>query len=205
MAEGTIELLVVDVDGVLYRYDRARRVAELARAVDRPAAAVHEALFGSGIEDAADAGELDAEGYLAALGERLGTTVSRRDWAAARAAAMTPDHEVLSLVQRVSMDTPVATLSNNGALLAEEAPRIVPEVVALGGARLFFGGVLGAAKPDPAAYEGVLAAYGVAPGAAAFVDDSEEYVAGARTVGLQGHVFVGRDELAVFLAALRLL
>jgi putative hydrolase of the HAD superfamily len=205
MADGPVELLVVDVDGVLYRYDRGRRVAELARALDRPEAAVHDALFASGIEDLADAGELDAEEYLTALGEQLGTTVTRRAWAAARAAAMTPDDDVLALVQRVSMDTPVASLSNNGALMAEEAPRIVPELAALGGARMFFGGVLRAAKPGAAAYERVLATYGVAPGAAAFVDDDEDYVAGADAVGLRTHLFTGASDLAVFLSALRLL
>jgi putative hydrolase of the HAD superfamily len=200
-----VELLVVDVDGVLYRYDRGRRVAELARALDRPDGAVHDALFASGLEDRADAGELGPDEYLEALGQQLGTTVTRRVWAAARAAAMAPDDEVLRLVQRVSMDTPVASLSNDGALLAEEAPRIVPELAALGGARMFFGGTLGVAKPDPAAYLKVVEAYGVAPGAAAFVDDAAANVAGAEAAGLRGHLFTGRDDLAVFLSALRLL
>jgi FMN phosphatase YigB (HAD superfamily) len=50
-------------------------------------------------------------------------------------------------------------------------------------------------------YRAVAARYGVAPTDTAFVDDSAEYVAGAREAGLRAHHFTGLDGLVAFLTA----
>jgi putative hydrolase of the HAD superfamily len=194
-------LLIFDVDGVLYRYDRDVRTRALAGAAGVTAEAMHEALFGSGIEDRADAGELSPEEYLEALSDRLGVRVKRDDWVAAWAEAATPDFAVLGLAARACRVAKVAALSNNGALLKAEAPRILPELVALVLDRLFVSGELRLAKPDPAAYWAVVDRCGVAVQDALFVDDSEANVEGARLAGLGAHHFSGPEGLADFLAA----
>jgi putative hydrolase of the HAD superfamily len=205
-------LLVCDVDGVLYRYDRSVRVATLARALGLGDDAVHDAVYRSGIEDAGDDGTLGPEAYLAALGDRLGlgAPLDRGLWTDARAAAMTPDTEALDLLAQVARRVPVATLSNNGTLLKQEAGRIEPELAALAArhdvaVEMFVAGEIRAAKPDPAAYLAVTGWFGVAPGDAAFVDDTQAHVDGARRAGLRAHLHTSVDALAGFLRAQGLL
>ena len=59
-----------------------------------------------------------------------------------------------------------------------------------------FSGKIGAAKPDPAAFHHCVVAMGAAPNEFLFVDDREENVRAAEVVGMNGHVFTDRDELA---------
>lgn len=193
------ELVIFDHDNVVVRYDRAGRVAAMAAALARTQDEVAAAVFGSGLEDAADAGRLSPAEYLGAVGERLGCPVPREVWAAARAAGTVADPRMVALVGRVARHTPVALLTNNGSLLREEFAVISPEVAALG-VPLYASGDLGLAKPDPEVYRAVAARHGVAPAAALFVDDSAGYVAGARRAGLRAHLFTGYDGVTAFLA-----
>ena len=194
-------LVIFDVDGVLYRYDREVRTRALAGSLGVSPGAVDDALFGSGIEDRADAGELGADAYLEAVSDRLGVRVERDNWVVAWAEAATPDYATLGLAARACRVAKVAALSNNGALLREEAPRILPELVALVLDRLFVSGGLRVAKPDPAAYWAVVDTCGFAPSDALFVDDSEANVEGARLAGLGAHHYSRPEGLADFLAA----
>ncbi|WOX17086.1 HAD family phosphatase [Streptomyces sp. N50] len=56
-------------------------------------------------------------------------------------------------------------------------------------------GKIRAAKPDPAAFQHCVDALRAAPGDLLFVDDRAENVRAARAMGMNGHVFTGRDEL----------
>ena len=196
-----VRLVVFDVDGVIYRYDRDRRVAALARELGRSADDVRAAMFTSGVEDAGDAGDLAPDDYLRAIGHGLGTTVSRDAWVRARATAMAVDPDVLALVAAVAERLPVATLSNNGALLKQEAHRIPPELTAVPGVEVLMAGELGSAKPSVAVYLTVVERFGVPPGQALFVDDSDENVTGAARAGLRAHRHGGADDLARWLRA----
>ena len=196
-----VGLVIFDVDNVLVRYDRSRRVAVLAERLGRTADEVTAAVFGSGIEDAADAGELGPDEYLQAIGERLGTPVPRDVWVEARVAATVADPAMVALVADVAARTTVALLTNNGRLHREEFARIAPEVAAIPGVRLFASGDLRRAKPDPEVYRTVAAHHGVAPADALFVDDSPDYVEGACRAGLRAHHYTDRDGLVAFLAA----
>ena len=193
-------LLIFDVDGVLYRYDRDVRTQALAGAAGVTAEAMHEALFGSGIEDRADAGELGPEEYLEALSDRLGVRVKRDDWVAAWAEAATPDFAVLGLAARACRVAKVAALSNNGALLKAEAP-ILPELVALVLDRLFVSGELRLAKPTRPPTGRSSWPCGFAVQDALFVDDSEGQRRGRPAGGARRPPLHRPEGLADFLAA----
>ncbi|MFQ5468439.1 MAG: hypothetical protein ACE5DS_09940, partial [Kiloniellaceae bacterium] len=94
-----MEAVIFDMDGVLCAYDFPARLAHLERRIGVPAETIDEAIFRSGFEDAADRGEMDEAAYLSGLSARLGTPVTRADWLAARAAAMTPNRDVLDLAR----------------------------------------------------------------------------------------------------------
>ena len=96
---------------------------------------------------------------------------------------------------------PVATLSNNGLLLKQEAARIVPDLAAVPGVEILMAGELGAAKPSVAVYLTVVERFGVSPGDALFVDDSDDNVTGAERAGLRAHPYAGADDLGRWLRA----
>lgn len=202
---GPEQLLVFDVDGVLYHYDRNVRVTTLATTLGVSSGAVQDALFASGIEDDGDTGVFGPDEYLAALSARLGVTVTVDAWVTASASASSPDFEVLGLAARACRVAKVAALTNNGALLKSEAPRILPELVALVLDRLYVSGEIGLAKPDPAAYWAVVDGCGFTVDQAYFVDDSPDNVEGARLAGLTAHHFTSAEGLASFLASHALL
>ncbi len=60
-------------------------------------------------------------------------------------------------------------------------------------------------KPDPAIYRLALDRFGLDAGAAIFVDDRADNIAGAESVGLRGHVFTDAESLRRELAGLGLL
>ncbi|MDX2602357.1 HAD family phosphatase [Streptomyces caniscabiei] len=66
---------------------------------------------------------------------------------------------------------------------------------------LAFSGRIGAAKPDPAAFQYCVVALQSAPADFLFVDDREENVRAARAVGLNGHVFRSQEELTTVVDA----
>lgn len=177
-----IDLLLLDVDGVLLHYQRAQRVLHLARALGVPAAHVQAALYDSGLEAAHDSGTLDGARYLARLGEMLGVPVDVEAWIAARDAASQPQQAVLERLQ--ALQVPIAVLTNNGALMAQALPALLPQLFPALQDRVFCSADFGLRKPAPEVFLRTLAALGVAPGHTLFVDDLFANVRGARAAGL---------------------
>ena len=87
-----ITLVLFDMEGVLSHYDRAARVAHLSAVSGQSADAVRHAIWGSGLEARADAGEIGDDEYLSALGDLLNCRIGRDDWltSAARRSRQTP-------------------------------------------------------------------------------------------------------------------
>jgi len=192
----TIRCVLFDLDGVLADYDRGTRVAVLARHLDRRAEAVHAAIYASGIEDAADAGQLDTPSYLSALGRTLHCKVDADAWVDARRAATRVRPPMLELASALQdRGVIVAVLSNNGTLMGERWPTIVPELFPLFADRAFCSAGLGAAKPSPVAYLRCLEALAMAPASTLFVDDNAANVDGAHEAGLVGYRFVDLPQL----------
>ena len=58
---------------------------------------------------------------------------------------------------------------------------------------------IGVAKPDPAIFRHVLGELGVTADRAVFIDDLDDNVAGARSVGMDAHRHTDRESTAAFL------
>ncbi|MDV9043498.1 HAD-IA family hydrolase [Stenotrophomonas sp. RAC2] len=184
-----IDLLLLDVDGVLVQYQRAQRVLHLAQALGVSTQDVQAALYDGGLEAAHDNGTLDGPAYLAQLGERLGTTVDVAAWTAARRAASHPQAAVLQRLQALQL--PLAVLTNNGALMKHALPSLLPELFPALLGRVFCSADFGLRKPAPEVFLRTLDALGVAPSHTLFVDDLFANVRGARAAGL--HAETVRD------------
>ena len=199
--EQPLHCVLFDLDGVLADYDRQMRVAHLAALIGATPAAVHAAIYESGIEEAGDSGALDAQAYLAALGSYLKRPVPADAWIAARRIATRVRPDVLEVASRLQGRVTLGLLTNNGHLMADALPGIVPELFPLFAGRAYAAARYGAAKPAAAAYLGCLAELGVTPTRTLFIDDSAANVDGARAAGLHAHHYQDRAGLPQALVA----
>lgn len=191
-----ITLVLFDMEGVLSHYDRAARVDHLAATAGCTADAVRHAIWGSGLEARADAGEISDDEYLRELGMLLNYPISRDDWLAARHASITPSEDALALAAQVAGRHRIAVLTNNCRLLTDHIAYLNPPVARLFGPHVYSSAAFGAAKPAAQTYLRCVAQLGVLAAQTLFVDDTAANVNGAIDAGLQGHMFVSVGALS---------
>jgi putative hydrolase of the HAD superfamily len=186
-----LDLLLLDFDGVLARYERPRRCAHLAATAGCTPAHVADVLFASGLETAYDNGSITTADYLRRLGDSLGARIGEEEWIAARVAACQSDPRTLAMVASVAARCPVAVLTNNGPLMAQAIPSIIPELFPVLEDRVLCSGTLGGRKPQAVVYARALECLDARAPATLFVDDLFVNVQGARRAGL--HADTVRD------------
>lgn len=188
--------VIFDWGGVLMRtVDYEPRHAWDAR-LGLAAGGVEAIVHGIEAWDRAQRGEIDEAAYWRAVAGKLGLD----EPADARLRADfyrgdMLDETLVSLIRRLrGRGLRTGLLSNN-------TPSLTAALDALGLVDLFDARVvsaeIGVMKPDPAAYHAILAGLDVPPGAALFVDDSAENVAGAEAVGMAALRFTPGLDVAV--------
>ena len=200
-----ISTVLFDMNDVLYRYIRSRRVKSLARICGKSPQAVDAAVWVSGFEDSGDEGAVDADGYLAGFGERLGWPLTREEWARALRAAVTPIPETLALAALVGQNARVAVLTNNNLLVKRSVGAVFPELLPIFGENFFVSAEFHARKPQPEVYLACVSRLGAEPHATLFIDDSDRNVSGAERAGLRTHLYRTPSELRKTLQEERLL
>lgn len=195
-----IKSVLFDMDGVLYAYDFENRLKLLESALGVGAETIRAEIFDSGIERAADLGDLTTDAYIAAIASALGVDVTLRQWVAARKWAMAPAPAVIDMVRDLSTRIDVAMLTNNGSMMTEHIGEMAPELPQLFGDKLFTSGTSGFDKETVAGFSGLLEQLGWEPAATLFIDDNAGYVANAIPAGLVTHVFQDADGLQAVLA-----
>lgn len=188
MSSTPVRHLLLDLAGVLCRFDRPARLTALAAAAGRPFEEVEEAVYGSGLVERGDRGEVDATELRAVLRHRLGLSCGDAELARLWASAFIPDEEVLTLLDRCTPTVTRSLLTNNDALLRDTLPQVLPQVHARIAVPLFSAS-LHATKPAAAAYAGAIDLLGAMPAEVLFVDDSADNVDGARRAGLSAVLF----------------
>lgn len=195
-----ISLILFDLNGVLFRYDRDARIGYLAGLSNLSPDAVKAAIWDSGFEDTGDTGALDADAYLRGFGKCIGYALTQAEWVAAQKAAITPMAATLGLLPRLRPGVRCAVLTNNNFLVQRHFAAFYPETAALVGNQAFVSAEFGARKPYPEVYRLCLARLGCEPAASLFIDDSAANVAGAEKAGMFGLHYTNPEALA---AALR--
>ncbi|WP_322013561.1 HAD-IA family hydrolase [Paraburkholderia sp. J12] len=190
-----ISVVLFDMEGVLTHYDRNARTGRLAALTGATPEAVRHAIWGSGLEARADAGELAPDDYLAALAGLLGCAVTREAWLDSRHASIMPNEEALVLARRVARRHRVAVLTNNCSLVTDYLEYLNPAVAELFGSDIYGSAMFGAVKPAAQTYLGCVRHLGAQPAETLFIDDTEANVQGALDAGLQGYRFVDADAL----------
>lgn len=200
-----ITAVLFDMDDVLYAYDFENRLKLLESAIGVGAETIRAQVFDSGLERAADRGELTTDAYIAAIADALGVDVTLRQWVAARKWAMAPAPAVIDLARQLGTRMDIALLTNNGHMMSEHIGEMAPELTALFGDKLFTSGASGFDKETVEGFTGLLAQLGWDPATTLFVDDNAGYVANAITAGLVTHVFQDADGLQAMLSELGLI
>jgi putative hydrolase of the HAD superfamily len=177
-------------------HDRAALLA-IAGDVD------HDALWAAfwGLRHDLDRGVLSADGYWAAIGDRVGAhwdaAMRQRLWSADFRSWLVPDPEVVRILDELrDGGTRVAILSNAGRDFSGPL-RWSPLGTSV--ERVFVSAEMSAAKPDAAAYREVADGLGIPTDEMVFIDNRADNVAGAEALGVTAHLFTGVDGLRSFL------
>ncbi|MEV4416504.1 HAD family phosphatase [Catellatospora sp. NPDC049609] len=193
--------LVVDLGRVLFRFDHAHRLGQLARACGLPPERVDALLWGSGFSADCDQGRYaSAEQVRVHIRATAGFGGTDDELDSAWCSAYSPDPAVVEIVERHRTGRVCAVFTNNGPLEEEVLTRRHPDLFA-GFDRVLFSHRLGHRKPDPAAFAAVADRLGAAGHDIVFIDDSPANVAAARTAGWRAIHFRGQHDLVRELAA----
>ena len=185
-----LRLVIFDLDDVLVHFRPPRRLDYLHAITGLPREHLHESIWASDFEPAAEAGAWpDPDDYLDEFNRRLGSRVTVQQWIEARRAAMELRPDVLEVARSLRGRVDLALLTNNGSLLKRSLPDLVPDVCEVFAPRVHASCDFNARKPDPVVFTRLVDRYGIAPVQALHIDDSVDYVNGARIAGLKGVVF----------------
>ena len=188
-------IAMFDLFGVIALDQRPGAQAEMAAGCDAPADAFTEAYWDC--RPPYDAGRQSPTDYWTAVLRRLSRPVDLGTIEKLRLTDIDSwsrvDDRMVAYVQSLRTRAEVALLSNipvdhaDAFLAAQPWLRNLDYVA--------FSGKIKAAKPDPAAFRHCVAAMHAAPADFLFIDDREENVRAAQTVGMAGYVFTGLEEL----------
>ncbi|MGW3936255.1 HAD-IA family hydrolase [Streptomyces phaeochromogenes] len=197
-------IVLFDLFGVIARHQRPGALAKMAARCHAPTDAFTTAYWAC--RPPYDAGRQSAPEYwtavLRSLSVDVGLDVEADTIEELRLADIDSwsrvDNRMVayaqSLRQPLRAVTEVALLSNIPSDHADAFLAAQPWLHTLD--HVAFSGKIKAAKPAPAAFHHCAIAMRAAPADFLFVDDREENVRAAQAVGMNGHVFTGRDELA---------
>lgn len=177
------------MDDVLCHYDLGRRLRALSQISGKTPRDIRSAIWDSGFEDDADMGGYpDADIYLAEFSYRIGHTITRQQWIAARRESMVASADVLALAKSIGRSTRIAIYTNNGPIVKSSLDDLFPEAAAIFSER-YCSYEFGTKKPDPGSFTKLLKKINIVPADTWFIDDKRSNVQGARLAGLKAHHF----------------
>jgi glucose-1-phosphatase len=195
-----VEALLFDLGGVLIELDWDAVFAHWARCCGAEPRVLRDRFCFDADYERHERGELDAAGYFASLRRSLGIGLTDADfhagWKRVFVGEIVP---TARLVAQVAGRIPAYLFSNsNPAHYAAWSREYAELLRSFRG--VFVSSELGVRKPEPAAFERVARAIGLAPGNILFFDDTEANVAGARAAGLKAVHVRSPEDVAAALA-----
>ncbi|MCX5563183.1 HAD family phosphatase [Streptomyces sp. NBC_00038] len=189
-------IVLFDLFGVIARHQRPGALEKMAARCHAPTEAFTTAYWAC--RPPYDAGQQSAPEYWTAVLRWLSRSVDADTIEELRLTDIDSwsrvDARMVAYAKSLRDVTEVALLSNIPSDHADAFLTAQPWLRTLD--HVAFSGKIKAAKPDPAAFQHCVVAMRAAPTDFLFVDDREENVRAAQAIGMNGHVFTGRDELA---------
>ncbi|WP_331767056.1 HAD family phosphatase [Embleya sp. NBC_00896] len=191
----SIRRVVVDLGGVLFRFDHAHRLQRLAAAFSLAPDRVDALLWKSGFSAECDRGAFaSAVDVRAAIRAATGFTGGDEQLDAEWCSAFRPDHAVREALHRHRGSRSLALFTNNGPLEEEALPRLHPELFD-GFGQLLFSHRLGHRKPGPAAFAAATRRLDAVPDEILFIDDHLGNTDAARSFGWHAVHFRGPETI----------
>ena len=190
--------VIFDLDGVIRDWND-EAMYDLEAAFGLPPGIILSIGFGSDLGPAATTGRITFREWMDEIRRRVvalhGESVigALDEW---EANIGTVDTEMLAVLRSVRRHCTAAVLSNGTTRLRRDlhALDLIDEFDVI-----YNTAEMGVAKPDPAAFERVLADLELTAADAVFIDDLAVNVEGARSVGLRAHVHTDRNSTVAFL------
>jgi len=187
-----------DLGNVLVHVDKQAAIRKLSEITGRNTSEIND-LISSEKEEAFERGEMTSLEYLAYFREKfqLPESLTLEELTRWWIVPFTPNEPVLNMLPKLRRQTKIFLLSNTNAIhigALENAYRILPR---LDGAILSY--EVGFLKPDRKIYEIALERAGVRANKSIFIDDLEENVEGAKSVGMRAHQYISTVDLTAFL------
>jgi glucose-1-phosphatase len=187
--------LVIDLGGVLFAFDHAHRLRQMAVMFSLPPDRVDELLWKSGFSADCDSGVYtNATQVRDRIRAATGFTGSDEQLDIAWCSAFRPDHRVREALERHRGSRSLTLFTNNGPLEEEVLVRLYPKMFD-GFGQLLFSYRLGRRKPAPAAFDGVSERLGAHPGEILFIDDSPANIDTACGLGWTAIQFGGPETI----------
>lgn len=185
---GHVDVLLLDLDGVVRRFDPAVTAA-IERRCGLPPGRIEEIAFEPRLFLAVTTGAITRAAWVAKISETVGP-VAATAWASQRPAV---DKSVLATMRSFRKAGLRVCLITNGT------DRVPAELDELGIANdfdiVFNSAEIGYAKPDLRIFMHVLNRLGVARSAVLYLDDSPDHVRSAAALGIRARVFNGSQDL----------
>lgn len=182
--------VLFDLGGVLFDFDHRIASRAVARRCRVGEERVHEILFGEGLEERYDVGEISTREFHRELVERGGYSGEvadlRQDWGAIF--EIRPDSWRL-VGELVEAGIPLGIVSNTNEIHLERLSSMVDFRRSF--RWLFPSFRLHCRKPEAAYYQAVVSNLPMPPGAGLFVDDRPENLPPAEEAGFATHLFRG--------------
>ncbi len=192
-------VVLFDLGGVVCRFDPQPRLDTIADECGLSAGEVHERVWGAELSREFDAGHYTTAEWFDLITELLRWRADFVHFRDVMLSALTPDNEMLALVDEVRPHARTAMLTDSAPLLLEAMPRRFPQLVERFDPMLF-SCELGALKPSREAFDAAIERLGEPAERVLFIDDTQANVKAARALGMRAHRFTSvegaRAELA---------
>ena len=195
--------VLFDLGGVLVDPDLARLKDNVARLYQCSVDEVDRAVFASGLKEAHDEGAFDADTFCTRVDRALGGGVSAGRLVAAWCDIFTVRAETVSLLPHLAGRCRLFIASNTDPLHAGYLRDVHRWTDLFEDAWLSFEARV--AKPDPAFFRGLLAAFGLTAEETALFDDRPDNVESAARLGLRAFRDDEQDDVVRGLRSLGLL
>ena len=195
-----IAAILFDLGNVVLELDFRRTFRHWADSAGVDEAIFYERFSEDGAYRAHEQGALDFDGYVAALTETLGVSMSHDQWHAGwNDVFVGPYPGVQAKLRELSGRLPLFAFTNTNP--THEAEWRARYSQALGHfEEIYVSSTIGLRKPDQQAFEWVATAMQLAPAEILFLDDNPENIAGAQRSGLTTARTLGEDEVLAALA-----
>lgn len=181
--------------GVLFNYNPARRLRYISEMCGIPISEVQVRVFDTQFDEKCELGTFNATESHAEFNRLCGTELSYDDFQSALLSAFEPNGIVFGIAKEISATCTVAGFTNNGFVTRDGLAKLHPDVSSIFADRLYCSAEFGVQKPEPEAFQGVLARLGRPSNNILFIDDMEENVRAALGLGFQIHRYFDAEIL----------